>query len=87
MIRTTFHKAIVITCFVTGASLTYAQGTMPESSPTASDMATTPNQQLTDSQITTVLMAANNAEISQGKLAQKTAKSKDVVQFAKQHHA
>jgi putative membrane protein len=92
MIRTTFHKAIVITCFVTGASVSYAQGTMPESSPTASDIATTPTQnpsqtptqQLTDSQITTVLMAANNAEISQGKLAQKTAKSKDVVQFAKQ---
>jgi len=92
MIRTTLNKALLATCFVTGASVAYAQGTMPESSPTASDMATTPTQnpnqtptqELTDSQITTVLMAVNNAEVSQGKLAQKTAKSKDVVQFAKQ---
>jgi putative membrane protein len=65
---------------------------MPQSTPPASDAAAqtgqspdqTPAQQLTDSQITSILMAANQAEVNQGKHAQKTAKSKDVVQFAKQ---
>lgn len=92
MIRSTLGKTLLISCLAAGAGVSFAQGTMPESSPTASDIATkpgqtpdqTPTQQLTDSQITTVLLAANNAEVSQGKLAQKTAKSKDVVQFAKQ---
>lgn len=92
MIRTPFSKALLISCLATGAGVSYAQGTMPESAPTASDIATKPaqtpeqtaTQQLTDSQITTVLLVANNAEVTQGKLAQKTAKSKQVVQFAKQ---
>lgn len=92
MIRIPFSKALLISCLAAGAGVSYAQGTMPDSSPTASDIATRPaqtpaqtaTQQLTDSQITTVLLVANNAEVTQGKLAQKTAKSKDVMQFAKQ---
>jgi putative membrane protein len=92
MIRTTLTQALLMSCFLTGASAASAQGTMPESSPTASDIATKPGQspdqtatqQLSDAQITTILMVANNAEVTQGKLAQKTAKNKEVVQFAKQ---
>ncbi|MDQ3235482.1 MAG: DUF4142 domain-containing protein [Pseudobdellovibrionaceae bacterium] len=92
MIRTTLNKALIIGCFATGASIGFAQGTMPESSPNASNLATKPNQDpsqtpvqsLTDSQITTILMAANTAEVNQGKMAQKTAKTKEIVEFAKQ---
>ncbi|WP_176736608.1 DUF4142 domain-containing protein [Oligoflexus tunisiensis] len=92
MNRTTLGKALILSGFITGASAAFAQGTMPETSPSASNLATkpgqnpgqTPVQQLSDSQITTVLMVANNAEIRQGKSAQKTAKTKDVVDFAKQ---
>lgn len=92
MIRTSLSKALIISCFATGASLALAQGTMPESAENASNLATKPNQAinqtptqaLTDSQITTILMTANSAEVKAGKQAQKTAKSKEVVEFAKQ---
>ncbi len=92
MIRTQLNQTLMISCLLLGAGAAHAQGTMPESSPTSSDIATKPSptpdqnsmQQLSDSQITTVLLTANNAEVAQGKLAQKTAKNKDVVQFAKQ---
>jgi putative membrane protein len=91
MIRTKLSKALIVSSCIT-ASAALAQGTMPESSPTSSNMATkpeqspgqTPLQQLSDAQITSVLMVANNAEIRQGKSAQKTAKAKEVVDFAKQ---
>lgn len=92
MIRTQISQALILGFFAAGGSVSFAQGTMPESAPNASNLATqpqqnpaqTPTQTLTDSQITTILMAANTAEVKQGKMAQKTAKTKEVVEFAKQ---
>ncbi len=91
MIRIQLNQSILISSLLFAAGPAHAQGTVPESSPTPSDIATKPQspdqnpiQQLSDAQITAVLLTANHAEVSQGKLAQKTAKNKEVVQFAKQ---
>ena len=92
MISKNLSQAIILSLGLAAAGHGLAQeGTMPDSSPGASNLATkpgqspseTPTQSLGDAQITTILLAANEAEVRQGKHAQKAAKSKDVKDFAK----
>jgi putative membrane protein len=74
-------------CLLGLAGTTNAQDTLPQTAPmTPHDTSTpaqNPTEALSDQQITAILLAANKAEISAGKHAQKAAKKKEVQDFAK----